>query len=62
MAARSDQSTLATLSVVGYVAGGVFLAGAAAAFLFWPKKKSDAPTVGFTAGPTGGALVLNGSF
>jgi hypothetical protein len=62
MSARSDQSTLAAISVVGYIAGGVFLAGAAAAFILWPHKKADAPTVGFSVAPNGGSVSLQGSF
>ena len=61
LAARSDQSTLATASVIGYVAGGVLLAGGVAAFFLWPKK-TKAPTVGFMATAEGGGVTLSGSF
>jgi hypothetical protein len=57
----SNTNTLGTVSVVSYVAGGVFLAGAAVAFFLWPKKNS-APTRGVTAHPTLGGFMVEGSF
>jgi hypothetical protein len=52
--ARSDGGTLAAVSVVSYVAGGVLLAGAIAAFVIWPKQERR---IGWVIGPTGGGLV-----
>ena len=48
---RSDAESASTISTVGYIAGGVLLAGAAAAFVFWPKsreKQAAAPRRGIT--------------
>jgi hypothetical protein len=55
--ARSDGGTLGAVSVVGYIAGGLLLAGAITAFVIWPKQERQ---VGLVIGPTGGGLV--GSF
>jgi hypothetical protein len=55
--ARSDGGTLGAVSVVGYIAGGLLLAGAITAFVIWPKQERQ---VGFVVGPTGGGLI--GSF
>jgi hypothetical protein len=38
-AKRSDSTSAATISYVGYIAGGALLVGAAATFIFWPKSK-----------------------
>lgn len=43
---RSDSESASTISTVGYVAGGVLLAGAAAAFVFWPKSRENAAATG----------------
>jgi hypothetical protein len=40
-AARDDAKAAATASTVGYVAGGVLLAGAVATVLFWPSSSSS---------------------
>ncbi len=55
--ARSDGGTLGAVSVVGYIAGGLLLAGAITAFGVWQKQERQ---VGLVIGPTGGGLV--GSF
>jgi hypothetical protein len=64
---RSSAETQATIAYVGYVAGGVLLAGSIASFVFWPKSgKSAAPTRGmaFTphAGPQGGGATFKLTF
>jgi hypothetical protein len=49
---RSDAESASTISTVGYVAGGVLLAGAVATFILWPKsreKTSSATPKGITA-------------
>jgi hypothetical protein len=50
---RDDADSAATLSYVGYIAGGALLAGAAvSAIILWPRSKSHAATKtqrGFTA-------------
>ena len=38
-AKRSDAESASTISTVGYVAGGVLLAGAVATFVLWPKSR-----------------------
>jgi hypothetical protein len=38
-AKRSDSKSAATVSYVGYIAGGALLAGFAATLIFWPKSK-----------------------
>jgi hypothetical protein len=51
-AKRADAESQATLSYVGYVAGGALLAGALASFLFWPKSpKSLSPSRGMILTP-----------
>ena len=50
---RDDASSAATISYVGYIAGGVLLAGAAVTYLLWPMSREHShgasvrPTVGF---------------
>jgi hypothetical protein len=39
--ARGDSKSAATVSYIGYVAGGAFLAGAVATYLLWPKSKEQ---------------------
>jgi hypothetical protein len=49
---RSDSKSAATVSYVGYIAGGAFLVGAVATFIFWPKSKeqtASAPSRGIKA-------------
>ena len=41
-AKREDAESAATLSYVGYIAGGALLAGAVATIVFWPKSKERA--------------------
>ena len=36
---RSDADSASTISTVGYIGGGVLLAGAVATFIFWPKSR-----------------------
>lgn len=43
---RSDSESASTISTVGYVVGGVLLAGAAAAFVLWPKSRENAASTG----------------
>ena len=59
---RSDAETQATLSYVGYVAGGALLAGAIASFIFWPKSgKSSSPSHGMIFTPHVGPQTAGGS-
>jgi hypothetical protein len=51
----ADAHTQATISTVGFVAGGVLLAGGAALYF-------TAPTGTVTVGPTAGGLVMRGSW
>lgn len=61
-AKRSDAESQATLSYVGYVAGGALLAGAIASFVFWPKSgKSTSPARGMIVTPHVGPQVAGGS-
>jgi hypothetical protein len=49
---RSDSKSAATVSYVGYIAGGAFLAGAVATLILWPKSKeqtASAPARGIKA-------------
>ena len=39
---RSDADSASTISAVGYIAGGVLLAGAVATFVFWPRPRERA--------------------
>jgi hypothetical protein len=55
---RSHAVTGATLSTVGFIAGGVLLAGGVTLFLTAPKGES--PRVGFEARP--GGFAVNGEF
>ena len=48
---RSSSSTQSTVGVVGYVAGGVLLAGAVASWFFWPKSGKSSPQQGLTVTP-----------
>jgi hypothetical protein len=57
----SNTNTLGTVSIVGYVAGGLFAAGAIAAFVFWPRKNTE-PARGVRVRPTLGGLLIDGSF
>jgi hypothetical protein len=45
-----DAKTFATVSTIGFIAGGVLLAGSAALFLFAPKRASE-PSVSLSIGP-----------
>jgi hypothetical protein len=50
--ARDDSKSAATISYVGYIAGGALLAGAVATFVLWPKSKermASAPSRGIKA-------------
>ncbi|MBS2011772.1 MAG: hypothetical protein JST00_02565 [Deltaproteobacteria bacterium] len=51
-ARRDDASSAATISYVGYIAGGVLLAGAAVTYLVWPTSRER--TSGVTVKPTVG--------
>ena len=51
-AKRDDASSAATISYVGYIAGGVLLAGAAVTYLLWPMSKER--TSGVTVRPNVG--------
>lgn len=57
--ARDSVDSRATISTVGYIAGGVLVAGAAVSFFFWPKSETRA---GFAPLPGGGAFSLQGAF
>ncbi len=58
MSDRSSAVTSATISTVGFIAGGVLLAGGLT--LFFTAPKGDAPRVGLEARPNG--LAVNGEF
>ena len=58
--ARDSVDSRATISTVGYIAGGVFIAGAVVSYVFWPKKTDT--HAGFTPLPGGGAFSLQGAF
>lgn len=61
-AKRSDAESQATLSYVGYIAGGALLAGAVATFVFWPKsRKSTTPSHGMIFTPAVGPRAAGGS-
>jgi hypothetical protein len=50
--ARDDSKSAATISYIGYIGGGVLLAGAVATFVLWPKSKertASAPSRGIKA-------------
>jgi hypothetical protein len=55
---RSDAVTRATVSTVGFIAGGVLLASGVVLYLTAPK--GDSPRVGFEAKP--GGFAVNGEF
>jgi hypothetical protein len=65
-----SQNRDATISNVFYVTAGLFTAGAALAWVFWPKARDSAaawvvPTVSVLAvraGPSGGGAVVQGRF
>jgi hypothetical protein len=58
MSDRSSAVTSATVSTVGFIAGGVLLAGGLT--LFFTAPKGDAPRVGLEARPDG--FAVNGEF
>ncbi len=53
----SDVDSRGTISLIGYVAGGALIAGAAATLLFWPKAPPSVPRVGL--GPVPGGYLLH---
>lgn len=61
--ARSDVDGKATISTLGYVAGGALLAGAVVTFLVWPSSSSKSGTR-VVVSPTaqGGTIQLGASF
>jgi hypothetical protein len=60
-AKRDDAESQATLSYVGYVAGGVLLAGAVATFLFWPKSGTPRNSSSLKLAPVVGPRTAGGS-
>ena len=55
---RHDRSV--TVATVSFIAGGLFVAGAVGSYFFWPK--SSQTRVDAQIGPSGGSLILQGSF
>lgn len=53
----SEVDSRGTVALVGYLAGGALLAGAAATFLLWPQRSSAAPRVG--VGPVPGGYLFH---
>lgn len=60
LAAREDGLTFATISTVGFVAGGVLLAGGVVLFVLGAPDEGGTTTARLTAGP--GALRFEGAF
>lgn len=64
--ARDSAESRATAGIIGYVAGGAFLAGAVASWVFWPKSHSAPRQGGLTVvplfGPGGGGGNLTYTF
>ena len=60
--ARDSVDSKATISTVGYIAGGVLLLGAVIAAVVWPRTAETALSVGVAPQRDGGELYLNARF
>ncbi len=57
-----SQNTLSTISTIGYVAGGVFLAASVIAFVAWPKVAKEKVAFVPWVGSSGGGFGVLGKF
>ena len=64
--AHSSGETTATLSTVGFIAGGVLIAAGAVLYLTSPRSREASPTTALalvpSLAPAGGGLSLSGGF